>query len=67
MFTDEETQSKVIIKLAQGILGGEFKGVHSGRFLAGLGIDITIAWVTINRKINKKPNTIQEETSETQF
>ena len=31
MFTDEETQSKVIIKLAQGILGGELKGVHSGR------------------------------------
>ena len=30
-------------------------------------IGIMVAWVTRNRKANKKPNRIQEETSETQF
>ena len=30
-------------------------------------IGMLIAWLTINKKVNKKPNSIPEETSETQF
>ena len=39
----------------------------SRSFLKAKALGILIAWVTENRKINKKPNSVQEETSETYF
>ena len=39
----------------------------SRALLKAQALGMLIAWLTINKKVNKKPNSIPEETSETQF
>ena len=48
---------------------GNRRSVQKGAQNAGSNVlnSIMIAWVTINRKVYKKPNSIEGKTSETQF